>query len=186
MCKILEKLTIYHSLVDFFFGYICYDIQLTVFFYMEQFDSIDKNLLNLLQQNSKITHKELSARLHLSVTAIYERIKKMEREGIIQSYNARINPKKINKGFMVLCHVKLIQHSIECITHFENEITKLEEVLECFHVSGDYDYILKLYVKDMEEYRSFMVNKFTTIKYIGSTHSAFTIGEVKNTSGFML
>ena len=82
--------------------------------------------------------------------------------------------------------MKLIQHTKECIMTFENEVVQLKEVLECFHVSGDYDYILKVCVKDMEEYREFMVTKLTTLQHIGSTHSTFMIGEVKNTTAFQL
>ena len=93
---------------------------------------------------------------------------------------------KIEKSFLVFCHIKLIQHSKEFVTTFEREILKLEEVSECFHVSGDYDYILKIYVKDMDEYRDFMVTKLTAIKYIGSTHSTFAIEEVKNTSSIII
>ena len=89
---------------------------------------------------------------------------------------------KIDKSFLVFCHIKLIQHSKEFVTTFEREILKLEEVSECFHVSGVYDYILKVYVKDMDEYREFMVKKLTAIKHIGSTHSTFAIEEVKNTT----
>jgi len=77
-----------------------------------------------------------------------------------------------------------MQHTKEFISQFEKEVVKLNEVLECFHVSGDYDYILKICVKDMEEYREFMVTKLTTLQHIGSTHSTFMIGEVKNTTVF--
>lgn len=147
-------------------------------------DSIDKKLLNFLQADTKKTNKELSVKLNLSVTAIYERIKKLERENVITNYVALINKNKINKNFVVLCHVKLAQHNIDQIKHFEKEILKLDEVLECFHVSGDYDYILKIFVSDMEEYRNFMVKKLTTIKDIGSTHSTFVIEEVKHTTAF--
>jgi Lrp/AsnC family leucine-responsive transcriptional regulator len=149
-------------------------------------DAIDKKLLALLQQDSKKTTKELAVKLHLSVTAVYERIRKLEREGIINRYVVLLNRNKINKGFVVFCHLKLIQHSKEFLTIFEQEVIKLDEVLECFHVSGDYDYILKICVKDMEEYREFMVTKLTTLKHIGSTHSTFMIGEVKNTTEFVL
>ena len=145
-------------------------------------DTIDKKLINLLQIDSKQTTKQLSLQLNLSVTAIYERIKKLEKEKIIKKYVAIINKNKIEKSFLVFCHIKLIQHSKEYVTTFEREVLKLEEVSECFHVSGDYDYILKIYVKDMDEYRSFMVTKLTAIKYIGSTHSTFAIEEVKNTT----
>jgi Lrp/AsnC family leucine-responsive transcriptional regulator len=87
---------------------------------------------------------------------------------------------------VVFCHIKLLQHSKDFLTTFEKEVVQLEEVLECFHVSGDYDYILKICVKDMEAYREFMVTKLTTLQHIGSTHSTFMIGEVKNTTAFTL
>ncbi|NVJ89483.1 MAG: Lrp/AsnC family transcriptional regulator [Flavobacteriaceae bacterium] len=149
-------------------------------------DSIDKKLLNLLQNDCKQTTKQLSLQLNLSVTAVYERIKKLENQKIIQQYAAIINKKKVEKSFLVFCHVKLMQHSTEHVATFEKEILQLSEVSECFHVSGDYDYILKIYVKDMEAYRNFMVTKLTAIKFIGSTHSTFAIEELKNTTKVML
>ena len=149
-------------------------------------DTIDKKLINLLQQDSKQTTKQLSLQLNLSVTAVYERVKKLENQKIIEKYVAIINKNKIEKSFLVFCHIKLIQHSKEYVTTFEREVLKLEEVSECFHVSGDYDYILKVYVKDMDTYRDFVVTKLTAIKYIGSTHSTFTIEQVKNTTAIKL
>ena len=149
-------------------------------------DAIDKKLLGLLQNDTKKTTKELSMVLNLSATAVYERIKKLEREGVISKYVAILDRNKIEKAFVVFCHVKLIQHTKDFVTTFENEVVKLNEVLECFHVSGDYDYILKVCVKDMEEYREFMVTKLTALQHIGSTHSSFMIGEVKNTIAFTL
>ncbi|HEU0137742.1 MAG TPA: Lrp/AsnC family transcriptional regulator [Flavobacterium sp.] len=149
-------------------------------------DSTDKKLLTLLQTDSKKTTKELSAKLNLSVTAVYERIKKLEREGIILKYVVLLDKSKINKAFVVFCHIKLIQHTKEFLTKFESEVGRLDEVLECFHVSGDYDYILKVCVENMEAYREFMVTKLTTLQHIGSTHSTFMIGQVKNTTAFVL
>jgi len=149
-------------------------------------DHIDTKLINLLQEDSKRTNKQLSLLLNLSVTAVYERIKKLEKEQVITNYSARINPQKVDKSFLVFCHVKLIQHSREYLSVFESKILKLDEVSECFHVSGDYDYILKIYVKDMEEYREFMVNKLTSIKYIGSTQSSFMIGTIKNSTKIVI
>ena len=124
--------------------------------------------------------------LNLSVTAVYERIKKLEREGVISKYVAILDRNKVEKAFVVFCHIKLIQHTKDLIHTFESEVIKLDEVLECFHVSGDYDYILKVHVKDMDEFREFMVTKLTGLKHIGSTHSSFMIGEVKNTTAFTL
>ncbi len=145
-------------------------------------DTIDKKLLQLLQHDTKKTTKELSLKLNLSVTAVYERIKKLEREGIIAKYVVLLDKEKVGKSFVVFCHLKLIQHTKEFLTKFESEVVLLKEVLECHHVSGDYDYILKIAVKNMEEYREFLVTKLTTLEHIGSTHSTFMISEVKNTT----
>lgn len=149
-------------------------------------DTIDKKLINLLQQDSKQTTKQLSLQLNLSVTAVYERVKKLENQKVIEKYVAIVNKNKIEKSFLVFCHIKLMQHSKEYLNTFEYEILKLEEVSECFHVSGDYDYILKVYVKDMDAYRNFVVTKLTAIKHIGSTHSTFAIEQVKNTTAIQL
>ncbi|MFT4801168.1 MAG: Lrp/AsnC family leucine-responsive transcriptional regulator [Flavobacteriaceae bacterium] len=149
-------------------------------------DTIDRKLLNFLQEDCKQTNKELSSKLNLSVTAVYERIKKLEREGVVRQYVSLLNKEKVDRGFLVFCQIKLVQHAKEFLTKFEKEVTKLDEVLECFHVSGDYDYLLKVIVKDMPHFRSFMVTKLTTLKHIGSTHTSFTISEVKNTTAIPL
>ena len=150
------------------------------------FDETDKKLLLFLQEDAKQTTKELSHKLGLSVTAIYERIRKMENTGVISRYVALLDRHKINKDFIVLCHIKLTQHKKEYVLQFEKEVMNLQEVTECFHVSGDYDYILKIGVKDMEDYRNFMLSKLTTLQHIASTHSSFMISEVKNTTAIIL
>lgn len=146
------------------------------------FDDIDKKLLQLLQNDSKQTNKALANQLNLSVTAVFERIKKLENQGVISKYVALVNKEKIDKSFVTFCHIKLIQHMQEYVIQFEKEVNKLTEVIECYHISGDYDYLLKVAVKDMEEFRKFMVEKLTNIKHIGSTHSMFVISEVKHTT----
>ncbi len=145
-------------------------------------DEKDKKLLILLQNNSKKTTKELATELDLSVTAVFERIKKLEKLKVIDRYVALVDKTALQKDFIVLCHVKLAQHRKEYITQFEKEITQFPEVLECFHVSGDYDYILKICVKDIQDYREFMVTKLTNLQHIASTQSSFSIKEVKNTT----
>ena len=145
-------------------------------------DPKDKKLLVLLQNDAKKTTTELASELDLSVTAVFERIKKLEKQQIIKRYVALLNPEKIQKNFIVLCHVKLVQHKKEYISQFEKEITQFPEVLECFHVSGDSDYILKICVKDIQEYREFMVSKLTNLQHIASTQSSFMIKEVKNST----
>ncbi|WP_425075760.1 Lrp/AsnC family transcriptional regulator [Psychroserpens sp. S379A] len=153
---------------------------------MIQLDDVDKHLLRLIQNDSKQTNKELSNKLGLSVTAVYERIKKLEREGVISNYVALIDKKSVDKAFVTFCSIKLVQHSKDYVVKFEKEVAKLEEVLECYHISGDYDYLLKVIVADMDEFREFMVKKLTKISHIGSTHSAFMINQVKHTTAIQL
>ena len=151
-----------------------------------QFDETDKKLLQFLQEDAKQTSKELAHRLGLSVTAVYERVRKLENTGVITKYVALLDKRKVGRDFMVLCHVKLTQHKKEFIQQFEREVMDLEAVTECFHVSGDYDYILKICVQDMEDYRSFVLNRLTVLQHIASTHSSFMIAEVKNTPTILL
>lgn len=145
-------------------------------------DALDLSILKLLQKNSKLTNKALSTHLSLSVTAIYERIKKLEKTGIIKGYVALLSKEKLEQSFVAFCHVKLIQHTQDNVKQFEKEVIKIDEVLECYHLSGDYDYLLKVHVKDMESYRNFMIEKLTNLNHIGSTHSMFMINEVKHTT----
>ncbi len=149
-------------------------------------DQTDIKLLGFLQSDSKQTNKELSNKLNLSVTAVYERIKKLEREGVISSYVALVDKTVIDKDFVAYCHIKLIKHSQEYVVKFEKEVANLNEVVECYHISGDYDYLLKVLVTDMEDFREFMVNKLTSINHIGSTHSMFVINEVKHTTAITI
>ncbi len=145
------------------------------------FDKTDKKILSFLQKDSKMTTKELSIYLDLSNTAIYERIKKLEKAGVIEKYVAIVNKEKVAKGFMVYCQIKLVQHKQEFVSKFEKEVVKFDEVLECYNISGDYDYILKIVVKNMKAYRDFLNNKLTSLDHISSAHSNFIINEVKNT-----
>ncbi len=149
-------------------------------------DQFDKKLIRYLQQDCKQTNKELSHKLDLSVTAVYERIKKLERNGIIDRYVAILDKEAVEANFVVFCSIKLVQHSQDFVIQFEREVAKLNEVMECYHISGDYDYLLKVLVSDMEAFREFMVKKLTKIKHIGSTHSTFVISEVKHTTQISL
>ncbi len=142
-------------------------------------DKTDKNLLHYLQEDSKMSTKIIALKLGLSVTAVYERIKKLEKSGYIKKYIAVLDKDKIDRNFVVFCQIKLIRHSHDYIMRFENDVKKFEEVLECYNVSGTYDYILKVIVKNMKAYRNFINDKLTTLNYIGSTHSTFILTEVK-------
>ena len=152
-----------------------------IFFHMK-LDEIDLKILRLLQNDAKLTNKALSANLALSVTAVYERIKKLEKTGFIEGYVALVSKEKVDKSFIAFCHVKLVQHTQDNVKQFEREVIAIDEVLECYHLSGDYDYLLKVHVKDMVSYRKFMIEKLTNLNHIGSTHSMFMINQVKHTT----
>ncbi|ANQ49586.1 Lrp/AsnC family transcriptional regulator [Flammeovirga sp. MY04] len=142
-------------------------------------DQTDKKILKLLQEDGSITTKEIARRIHLSNTPVYERIKKMEREGVIKKYVAVLNREKLDRDLIVFCNVTLKEHSKTIGHKFVKDITALEEVVECYNISGDYDFLLKVMVKDMKAYQDFVLNRLGEIENIGSAHSTFVMGEIK-------
>ena len=146
-------------------------------------DETDRKILRILQRNSDLTVKELAAKLHLSTSPTFERQKRLERDGYIERYMAVVNPHKVGNGIMVLCNIRLKQHSQELIQEFMNVVQNLEEITECYNTSGDYDFLIKVYAHDMKSYQQFMLNTLGTINCIGSLHSIFVIDETKNTHG---
>lgn len=149
----------------------------------EILDETDRKILRILQRNSDLTVKELAAKLHLSTSPTFERQKRLERDGYIERYMAVLNPRKVGNGIMVLCNIRLKQHSQELIQEFMNVVQNLEEITECYNTSGDYDFLIKVYAHDMKSYQQFMLNTLGTINCIGSLHSIFVIDETKNTHG---
>lgn len=149
----------------------------------EILDETDRKILRILQRNSDLTVKELAAKLHLSTSPTFERQKRLERDGYIERYMAVVNPHKVGNGIMVLCNIRLKQHSQELIQEFMNVVQNLEEITECYNTSGDYDFLIKVYAHDMKSYQQFMLNTLGTINCIGSLHSIFVIDETKNTHG---
>ena len=149
----------------------------------ETLDETDRKILCILQRNSDLTVKELAAKLHLSTSPTFERQKRLERDGYIERYMAVLNPRKVGNGIMVLCNIRLKQHSQELIQEFMDVVQNLEEITECYNTSGDYDFLIKVYAHDMKSYQQFMLNTLGTINCIGSLHSIFVIDETKNTHG---
>lgn len=153
-----------------------------VIFLQMKLDATDRLLLQSLQRNSKQTTKTLARQSGLSATAVYERVKRMEKQGVICKYVALVDPELVEKQLKVFCQVKLNQHIKPRVLQFEEEVRQLDEVVSCYHIGGEYDYILEIYVRDMQAYREFVVGKLTAISHIGSTQSSFVIREVKHTT----
>lgn len=148
---------------------------------MELLDRTDILILRELQKDAKLTTKELAAKVNLSLSPVFERQKRLEREGYIKRYVAVVDPIKTGNGIMVLCNVRLKHHSKEFSQRFTSVISQIDEVVECFNTSGDYDYQLKIYARNMQDYQEFVLGTLGDLDCIGSLHSIFVIGEVKNT-----
>ena len=147
---------------------------------METLDRTDILILRELQKDAKLTTKELAAKVNLSPSPTFERQKRLEREGYIRKYVAVVDPVKVGNGIMVLCNVRLKHHSKEFSRQFTSVIAGIDEVVECFNTSGDYEYLLKIYARDMRHYQEFVLGTLGDMDCIGSLHSIFVIGEVKN------
>ncbi|WP_040473981.1 Lrp/AsnC family transcriptional regulator [Flavobacterium frigoris] len=143
-------------------------------------DAIDKKILMLLQENAKYNTKEIADKVGLSVSPTFERIKKLEQKKYIKKYVALLDGEKIGKSINVYCQVTLAIHSRELIDDFKTQIAKLPEIMGCFHVSGNYDFLLKIAVNDMNEYQKFIIDKLSVIKGISNVQSSFVMEEIKN------
>jgi DNA-binding Lrp family transcriptional regulator len=142
-------------------------------------DAIDQQIMQLLLSNSKLGTKEIAAKIGLSVTPTFERIKRLERKGIIKGYTAILDKKKIGKGLQVFCQVSLKSHNAEIIDGFEAEIIHLSEVSACYHIAGDFDYSLFIEVADMDEYQYFLKQKLANIPNIANVQTAFVMSTLK-------
>lgn len=148
---------------------------------MGDLDNIDIQILKLLQNNSNLTTKDLANKVNLSTTPVFERVKRLEKNGYIKKYVAVLDAEKLDKGLTVFCNITLKQHTREIGNKFVKDIVAIKEVTECYNVSGDYDFLLKVMVKDMKHYQDFVLNHLGSIKNIGSAHSTFVMGVIKNT-----
>jgi Lrp/AsnC family leucine-responsive transcriptional regulator len=147
---------------------------------MFDLDQIDLKLLELLQQSAKLTTKEIAQQVNLSSTPVYERIRRMEKEGVIKKYVAVVEAEKVDRGLTVFCDITIKEHTKEIGNQFLKDIIASKYVCECYNISGDYDFRLKVMVRDMKHYQDFVINDLGSIKNIGSAHSTFIMGVIKH------
>jgi DNA-binding Lrp family transcriptional regulator len=145
---------------------------------METLDDLDYKLLDLLKKNAKAPTKYLASEIGLSVTPTFERIRRMERLGIITGYTVTLDKRKIEKGLRVLCQVSLKEHKEELIALFETEVKALDEVNECMHIAGNFDYLLIVEVKDIQAYEFFLKQKLAKLATISNVQSSFVLGQI--------
>ena len=150
---------------------------------MDTLDKTDLQILRTLQRNAKLTTKELADAVHLTPTPVFERQKRLERNGYIKKYIAVLDPELLGKGLLVFCKVKLKQINREIADDFTRRIQHIPEVIECYNTSGNYDYLLKIRAADMQEYQQFILNKLGVIETVGSVESTFVMSEIKQAYG---
>ena len=146
----------------------------------ELLDETDARILKLLQHDSRMTVKELASRVHLSPSPTFERQKRLEREGYIKMYSAVVDHHKLGHDVIVLCNIRLKQHTHDLIQQFMNTVQQIDQITECYNTTGDYDFQIKVYAHDMKDYQDFMLNTLGNIDCIGSLHSVIVIGEIKD------
>lgn len=144
-------------------------------------DPKDMAILRLLQENARITVKEISEKIHLSTTPVHERIKRMEESGVIKQYITLLDQNKVDLNLMVICYVSLKEHSKTAGAAFIKTVNELHEVMECYSISGEFDFMLKVICKDMNAYYDFHVNKLSQQENMGNVQSVFVMGVIKET-----
>jgi len=144
-------------------------------------DEKDKAILRLLQADAKITVREIATKVHLSTTPVHERIKRMEDTGVILRYATIVDHSKVRKGLMAICYVSLKEHNKRSGAKFIRTIHELPEVVECFIISGEFDFLLRVAVDNMDDYYDFHVNKLGQVENIGHVQSTFVMGVIKQT-----
>ena len=152
----------------------------------ESLDKTDLQILRILQENARITVKDLARKVHLSPTPVFERLHRMENEGIIRRYTAILDAAKLGRGFLVFCSVRLSRMGKEIANDFVSRVKDIPEVAECYNISGDFDYLLKVYAPDMQYYNNFLINTLGTIDSLGSVQSSFVMNVIKDSYGVPL
>lgn len=150
-----------------------------MFFPMETLDDIDLKILRAMQANCKLTTKELAQKIHLSSTPTFERLRRLERMGYIHKYVAVLDADKLDRGFVVYCNLTLKQINTSTAADFQKVVQEWPEVSECYNVSGDCDFMLKVYVASMKQYQEFLFNKVGALDYVGRIQSTFVMDTLK-------
>ena len=154
--------------------------------FMHALDSTDIRILQLLQHDARLTNKEVADKLGKSVTPVYERIKRLEDEGYITRYVALVNKELIGKHLTAFTTVQLKECSAIALRGFEKEVIKFPEVMECYHLTGQFDFLLKIAIKDMVEYNGFLMNKLSTLPNVGGLETFFVLSEGKKETAYAL
>ena len=153
---------------------------------LHKLDSIDFKTLEILQQEGRISNAELARRINLSQPATHARLKRLEQSGIIQAYTAILNREMLGFGMLCFVHVTLEKHQPDWVNNFHEQVSQMPEVIECYHVTGEYDYLLKVVMRQRRDLEGFLVDKLSRIVGVGRVHTSVVLREVKETSALPL
>ena len=142
-------------------------------------DQTDRKILDILQSDGRITNAKLAADIGISPPGMLERVKRLENTGVIQRYVALLDREKVGKGIMAIVSVSLTVHQLTSVDGFKEEIDKLDEILDCFHITGEDDFVLKVAVDNIKEYENFILHKISQIPGVNKIRTSFVLSTVK-------
>ena len=156
------------------------------FFNMQttELDTVDLQILRLLQKDASLTNKEIAFELDKSVATVHERIRKLKEQGYIKKIVALLDRKKVNRGLIAFSQVLLNDHTAQTLATFEKEVSRFPEVMECFQMTGTFDFILRIATSDMDAYHDFYRNKLATLPNINTVQSFFVLSETKSITAY--
>ncbi|MDG1020343.1 MAG: Lrp/AsnC family transcriptional regulator [Emcibacteraceae bacterium] len=147
-------------------------------------DAIDRNIIQTLQQNGRLSNQELADKIGLSPSPCLRRVRNLEKSGVLTGYAALVDQDKYGLPLTVFVHIRLIRHSDDCIKEFEAGIERLDQVMECYLMTGQSDYLLHVLARDLKDYEIFVRDRISTIPGIAGIDSSFVFGQVKKKTTF--
>ncbi len=147
-----------------------------------KFDTIDKKIIGILQQEGRIANNELAKRIGLTTTPTLERVRRLEREGIIEGYSAKINKEAVGRGLTAFVKVTLSVHQLNLLEEFTSAVKEIPEILACYHTTGDGDFLLHVVAKDTNDYEQLMRNKLTTLPDVERLYTSIVLNTFKDQS----
>ncbi len=151
-----------------------------------QIDNVDLQILKLLQEDGKMTNVALAKEIGISPPPTLERVKKLEKSGVIRKYVALVEPEKVGISMHTFVEIKLIKHTKEAVSDFFNAVGKMDEIMECHHVTGDADFLLKIAVKDIPAFEDLVLHSITELPYIGNIKTMVVLSTIKNETAYNL
>lgn len=145
-------------------------------------DALDKNIILILQQEGRMANNELAKRIGLTTTPTLERVRRLEREGVIEGYAAKINKNAVGRGFVAFVEVTLSVHQLNLLEEFTSAIQEIPEILSCYHTTGDGDFLLHVVAKDTKDFEQLMRNKLTTLPDVQRLHTSIVLNTIKEQS----